>query len=90
MTENGELDPTITKFVIDEFDTLLQEQQVFQNMLQVDFSKVINYYNDYIFNDTDDWIDSILDSAVPYNSNNEVVDLEELDDLEDLEDLEEL
>ena len=56
-------------------------------MLQVDFSKVITYYNDYIFNETEDWIEPLLDSAVPYNQNNETAELEELDDLEDLEEL---
>ena len=44
MTKNGELDPQITKFIIEEYDTVLQEQQIFQNMLQVDFSKVITSF----------------------------------------------
>ena len=87
MTNKGELDPAITKFIIEDFDTILQEEQVFQNMLQVDFSKVIAYYNDYIFNETEDWIDPLLDSAVPYNQNNETAELEDLDDLEDFEEL---
>ena len=78
MTNKGELDPTITKFVIEDFDTILQEEQIFQNMLQVDFSKVITYYNDYLFNESYDWIDSLLDSAVPYISDDEFSELEEL------------
>ena len=87
MTSKGELDPEITKFVIEDFDTILQEQQVFQNMLQVDFSKVITYYNDYIFNDSDDWIDTLLADALPYVTDDDFTELEELDDLEDLEEL---
>ena len=87
MTENGELDPSITKFVIEDFDTLLQEQQVFHNMLQVDFSKVIMNYNGYIFDDADTWVDLLLKSALPYKTKEEFAELEELDDLEDLEEL---
>ena len=87
MTENGELDPSITKFVIEDFETLLQEQQVFHNMLQVDFSKVIMNYNGYIFDDADTWVDLLLKSALPYKTKEEFAELEELDDLEDLEEL---
>ena len=78
MTNKGELDPAITKFIIEDFDTILQEEQIFQNMLQVDFSKVIAYYNDYIFNETYDWIDSLLNSVVPYTTDNDITELEEL------------
>ena len=78
MTNKGELDPAITKFIIEDFDTILQEEQIFQNMLQVDFSKVIAYYNDYIFNETYDWIDSLLNSVVPYTTDSDITELEEL------------
>ena len=78
MTNKGELDPAITKFIMEDFDTILQEEQIFQNMLQVDFSKVIAYYNDYIFNETYDWIDSLLNSVVPYTTDNDITELEEL------------
>lgn len=87
MTNKGEIDPEITKFVIEDFDTLLQEQQIFQNMLQVDFSKVIMKYNDYIFDDIDSWVDYLLNTAQPYYPDSECADLEELDDLENLEEL---
>ena len=84
MTNNGELDPDITKFIIEDFDTLLQEQQVFHNMLQVDFSKVILNYNDYVYDDADTWVNQLLKSARPYEKD-DCNDLEELDDLENPE-----
>ena len=85
MAEDGEIDPQITKFIIDDFDIMLQEQQILQTMLSVDFSKVITSYHDFIMNDAE----SIADSAIN-EKNSETTELEELDDLEDLDDLEEL
>ena len=82
MTEKGELDPQITKFVIEDFDELVKEQQIFQTMLAVDFSKVIINYNNYIYEDVDLWVDNLLDATTPYE--------EEIEDIEELEDLEEL
>lgn len=81
MTDKGELDPKITKFVIEDFDELVKEQQIFQGMLAVDFSKVIINYNNYIYEDVDMWVENLLNSTTPYN---EVDDIEELEDLEEL------
>lgn len=83
MTRNGELDPQITKFIIEEYDTVLQEQQIFQNMLQVDFSKVITSYNNYILND-----DNLLTPSAPAaDSTNTTAPLEEIEELDDLEEI---
>ena len=81
MTDKGELDPKITKFVIDDFDELVKEQQFFQGILAVDFSKVIVNYNNYIYEDVDMWVENLLNSTTPYD---EVDDIEELEDLEEL------
>jgi putative nucleotidyltransferase with HDIG domain len=81
MTDKGELDPQITKFVIEDFDQLLKEQQVFQGMLSIDFSKVVINYNNYIYEDVDMWVENLLNATTPY---------EEIEDIEELEDLEEL
>lgn len=85
MTDKGELDPQITKFVIEDFDELLKEQQFFQNMLAVDFSKVIINYNNYIYEDVDMWVETLMNATTTYNENTE-----DIDDIEELEDLEEL
>ena len=84
MTDKGELDPQITKFVIEDFDRLVKEQQFFQGMLAIDFSKVIINYNNYIYEDVDLWVENLLNATTPYE---EIEDIEELDDLEDLEEL---
>ncbi len=81
MTDKGELDPKITKFVIEDFDQLVKEQQVFQGMLSIDFSKVVINYNNYIYEDVDMWVETLLNATTPY---------EEIEDIEELEDLEEL
>ena len=92
MTDKGELDPTITKYVLEDFDELLQEQNVLQSMLSVDFSKVITNYNDYILSDMGMMADSLLNNA----DADDVEEVEEIDELEedgepgDLEDLEEI
>ena len=83
MTKNGELDPQITKFIIEEYDTVLQEQQIFQNMLQVDFSKVITSYNNYILNDDD----LLTPSAPAADSTDTTAPLEEIEELDDLEEI---
>ena len=82
MTKNGELDPEITKFVIEDFDALLEEQQFFQSMLSVDFSNVIVNYNNYILSDVGTIADSVVDDVEDIE---DLEDLEELDDLDDLE-----
>ena len=81
MTDNGELDPTITKFVIEDFDQLVKEQQIFQSILAVDFSKVIVNYNNYIYEDVDLWVDNLMDASTNYD---EIEDIEELEELEEL------
>ena len=81
MTDKGELDPQITKYVIEDFDELLKEQQFFQGMLSIDFSRVIINYNNYIYEDVDLWVENLLNATTPY---------EEIEDIEELEDLEEL
>jgi hypothetical protein len=95
MTDKGELDPTITKYVLEDFDELLQEQNVLQSMLSVDFSKVITNYNDYILSDMGMMADSLLNNA----DADDIEEVEEIDELEedgepgdlgDLEDLEEI
>jgi hypothetical protein len=53
-------------------------------MLQVDFSKVILNYNDYVYDDADTWVNQLLKSARPYEKD-DCTDLEELDDLENPE-----
>ena len=78
MTDNGELDPQITKFVIEDFDELVKEQQIFQSILAVDFSKVIVNYNNYIYEDVDLWVDNLMDASTNYD---EIEDIEELEEL---------
>ena len=53
MAENGELDPSIVKYVQTNMDQLLAELSQLQALLQVDFSLVLSKYNDYIYNDDD-------------------------------------
>lgn len=74
MTENGELDASITRFVLEELDMLLKEQKKLHKLLSVDFSRVILSYNDYIINDAT----PIADSAI-YD--------EDIDDIEELEEI---
>ena len=81
MTDKGELDPQITKYVIEDFDELLKEQQFFQGMLSIDFSRVIINYNNYIYEDVDLWVENLLNATTPYG---EIEDIEELEDLEEL------
>lgn len=78
MTEDGELDPAISKFVLEDFDTIVAEQQYLYKILCVDFSQVLEHHSNYLFTDSGIMADSLLDEA-----NGE-------EDIEDLEDLEEL
>lgn len=83
MTDCGELDPEITKFVLEDFDNIMLDLKSLQELLKVDFSKVIANYNTYIFSDVVDELESI----------EEITHIEELDDFdepEDIEDIEEL
>ena len=81
MTDRGELDPSITKYVIEDFEGLVKEQQVFQNMLSIDFSTVVVNYNNYIYEDVDLWVENLLNATTPYS---EAEAIEELEDLEEL------
>ena len=79
MTEDGELDPAISKFILEEFDDIVAEQQYLYKILCVDFSQVLARYSDYLFNDASILADSAI-SEKPESS----------DEIEDLADLEEL
>ena len=87
MTDRGELDARITKFVIEDFDELVKEQQVFRDMLAIDFSTVILHYNNYIYEDIDMWVEMLLNATTPYTENDGIEDIEDIEELEDLEEL---
>lgn len=78
MTECGDLDADISRFVLEEFDEIVQEQKYLYKILCVDFSLVLARHSDFLFDDTDTMADSLLDQA------------DKNDDLEELEDIEEL
>lgn len=75
MTDDGELDADISKFIQQEFDEILKEQQYLYKILCVDFSQVLARYNDYIFSDVSQLANDALKTE---------------DDIEDVEDIEEL
>ena len=79
MTEDGELDPAISKFILEEFDDIVAEQQYLYKILCVDFSQVLARYSDYLFNDASILADSAI-SEKPESSDEieALVDLEEL------------
>lgn len=68
MTNEGELDPSISKFVIEDYDNVMEELKEIQPILKVDFSNVVTNYNNYILND----------------NHPEPEELDELDELEEL------
>ncbi len=80
MTEEGELDPAISKYILEEFDEIVAEQQYLYKNLSVDFSQVLAHYSDYLFNDADLMADSILNEA-QNTSNDDADDVEELEEL---------
>lgn len=84
MTEDGELDPEISKIVLDEFETIVAEQQYLYKNLSVDFSNVFAKYSDYIFDDMGRVADSLLDQADKESDINNIEDLDDLDELEEL------
>lgn len=84
MTEDGELDPEISKIVLDEFETIVAEQQYLYKNLSVDFSNVFTKYSDYIFDDMGRIADSLLDQADKESDINNIEDLDDLDELEEL------
>lgn len=84
MTEDGELDPEISKIVLNEFETIVAEQQYLYKNLSVDFSNVFTKYSDYIFDDMGRVADSLLDQADKESDINNIEDLDDLDELEEL------
>lgn len=80
MTANGELDSSITKIIIEDYDEIQEYLKIFQAVLSADFSNVLIHYNNYILDipDSNLQIDDVLD------------ELEEVDELDDLDELEEL
>lgn len=74
MTAQGELDPDISKFIIEDYDQIMLELNELQEVLKVDFSKVLTNYNAYILNENETELEAV----------------EELDEAEELDDLEEL
>ena len=80
MTEEGELDPNISKFILEEFDEIVAEQQYLYKNLCVDFSQVLAHYSDYLFNDAGQLADSMLNEA----QSTPDVDIAEIEELEEL------
>ena len=87
MTEAGELDPTISKFVLEDFDAIVKDQQYLYKSLCVDFSHVLARYSDYLFDDTDSLADILLNQAVKYENPDKTEELNPPDDFEDLEEI---
>lgn len=85
MTDDGELDPEITKYVIEDFDNLKQELRDLQNVLKVDFSKVVSHYNSYIFSNMPGFTNEDLepvDGLEPMDGLDPMGGLEPVDELE--------
>ena len=84
MTEAGELDSAISKFVLEDFDAIVSEQKYLYSRLCVDFSLVLSRYSDYLFDDTDSLADTLLNAAVndeASDSDNDIDDFEELEEI---------
>lgn len=77
MTEEGELDPNISKFILEEFDEIVAEQQYLYKNLCVDFSQVLAHYSDYLFNDAGQLADSMLNEAQS-TPDGDIAEIEEL------------
>lgn len=92
MTEEGELDADIVKILNDNFDVIREEQKELQNLLRVDFSQVLQAYNDYLYNDAELIASNIIDitDLEGVGDLDELDEFDEVDDLEEVEDLEEL
>ena len=84
MTEAGELDPSISKFVLEDFDTIVSEQQYLYKVLCVDFSHVLARHSDYIFDNTEFMADSLIDEAVQDKDSDDLDNMAELDELEEI------
>ena len=87
MTKAGELDPEISKFVLEDFDEIVSEQQYLYKILCVDFSHVLAHHSDYLFDDTESLADILLNQAVKDEKADEIEDLNTLDDFDDLEEI---
>ena len=83
MTEEGELDPLITKTLNDNFTEIRSEQKYLQTFLKVDFSNVLKEYNDYLYNDAE----SIANQIEDMNETSITETLEEIEEVEELEEL---
>lgn len=84
MTEAGELDPAISKFVLEDFDTIVSEQQYLYKVLCVDFSHVLARHSDYIFDNTEFMADSLIDEAAQDKDSADLDNMAELDELEEI------
>lgn len=84
MTEAGELDPAISKFVLEDFDTIVSEQQYLYKVLCVDFSHVLARHSDYIFDNTEFMADSLIDEAAQDKDSDDLDNMAELDELEEI------
>ena len=82
MTEDGELDPQIVKFIQEDFATILEEQQYLYKILCADFSQVLVQYSNYILNDASQFTDEAF--SMLSATGDDVNNLEELDELEEL------
>lgn len=68
MTEKGELDSEISKYILNDFEEISKEQKVLLDILRVDFSNILSKYNNFILTEEEP-LDDIEDI---------VEDLEEL------------
>ena len=87
MTEAGELDPAISKFVLEDFDEIVSEQRYLYKILCVDFSHVLARYSDYLFDDTESLADTLINEAVTDETSEEIETLSEPDDIGELEEI---
>ncbi|MCR4735528.1 MAG: HD domain-containing protein [Treponema sp.] len=80
MTINNELDKDITTILSNNYDQIKAELSDLQNLLKVDFSNVINKYNDYLLNNASETLNkTVIDSS-------DTAELEEIEDLEEIDD----
>ncbi len=80
MTDNRELDGDLMNIIENDFDQIQEELPDLQSLMQVDFSKVIGKYNEYILH----YSNSKADDSVVTNEDVIIDDVEELEELEDL------
>ncbi|MCR4953216.1 MAG: HD domain-containing protein [Treponema sp.] len=74
MTRNKELDSSITVILSENFDEIRAELPELQKLLRVDFSGVLNKYNDYLLNDSN----ANLNKAIIEGDDDIVEELEEI------------